>query len=112
VHGLCSRKPLQWVNFNFPQLRFAIRRATLGIMPKRTSKPKLDTVQNARRVVDFTIEQSEVSLTVVSQVMAQMGRKGGKIGGKRRLETLTDKQRSEIASIAAKARWSKKRKAS
>lgn len=81
-------------------------------MPKRTSKPKLDTVQNARRVVDFTIEESEMSMTVISQVMSQMGRKGGKIGGKRRLETLTDKRRKEIASAAAKARWAKKRKAS
>jgi hypothetical protein len=60
-----------------------------------------------------SIEETEtVSLTLVSQVMSKMGRKGGKIGGKRRLETLTDQQRSEIASAAAKARWAKKRKAS
>ncbi len=43
----------------------------------------------------------------VSKVMAQMGSKGGKIGGKRRLETLTSEQRSQIASDAAKARWAK-----
>jgi hypothetical protein len=95
-----------------PKLRFTVRRATLGIMPKRTSKPKLDAVQNARRVVDFTIEQSEVSLTVVSQVMAQMGRKGGKIGGKRRLETMTDAERTAVAKKAARARWAKKPKTS
>jgi hypothetical protein len=41
--------------------------------------------------------------------MAEMGRKGGRIGGKRRLETMTDRQRSAIARKAAKARWSKKR---
>jgi hypothetical protein len=81
-------------------------------MPKRTSKPKLDAVQNARRVVDITIEESEMSMTVVSQVMAQMGRKGGRIGGKRRLETMTDEERRKVASDAAKARWSKKRKRS
>jgi hypothetical protein len=79
-------------------------------MPKRTSKPKLDAVQNARRVVDVTIEESEVSLSIVSQVMAQMGRKGGKIGGKRRLETLSDERRREIASLAAKKRWGAKKK--
>jgi hypothetical protein len=39
--------------------------------------------------------------------MAQMGRKGGKIGGKRRMETMTAEQRSQIALKAAKARWSK-----
>jgi hypothetical protein len=85
-------------------------RATLENMPKRTSKPRLDAVQNARRVVDVRIEESEVSLSIVSQVMSQMGRKGGKIGGKRRLETLSDERRSEIASLAAKKRWAAKKK--
>jgi len=42
--------------------------------------------------------------------MAEMGRKGGRIGGKRRLETMTSRQRSQIAKAAAKARWSKKSK--
>jgi hypothetical protein len=77
-------------------------------MPKRSST-KLDTVQNARRVFLEAVESSEVSLSVVSQVMAEMGRKGGKIGGKRRLVTMTDTQRSRIARKAAKARWEKAR---
>jgi hypothetical protein len=42
--------------------------------------------------------------------MAEIGRKGGKIGGKRRLSTLTAKKRKQIASDAAKARWGKVRK--
>jgi hypothetical protein len=33
----------------------------------------------------------------ISIVMAELGRKGGKIGGKRRLETMTAKQRQTIA---------------
>jgi hypothetical protein len=41
----------------------------------------------------------------ISAVMAALGKKGGKIGGKRRLETMTKKQRSYLASKAAKARW-------
>jgi len=40
--------------------------------------------------------------------MAQMGRKGGKIGGKRRLQTMTAEERSEIAKKAARARWKRK----
>jgi hypothetical protein len=40
--------------------------------------------------------------------MSEMGEKGGKIGGKRRLETLTPERRREIALSAARARWSKK----
>ncbi len=90
-------------------------------MPKRISKPRLDAVQNARRVVLESVGEIEthppepesatpVSLSLISQVMAEMGRKGGRIGGKRRLETLSDKRRSKIASNAAKARWAKKRK--
>jgi hypothetical protein len=75
-------------------------------MPKRTrSIANLDSVQNARRVV---LESTEtVELTLVQQVMREMGSKGGKIGGKRRLETMTDEQRRRSARRAAKARWAK-----
>lgn len=76
-------------------------------MPKRSS-PKLDVVQNARRVVMESVESTEeVSLSVISQVMAAMGRKGGKIGGKRRLETMTPEHRRAVAINAAKKRWAK-----
>jgi hypothetical protein len=40
--------------------------------------------------------------------MAVMGRRGGQIGGKRRLVTMTAEQRKRAAAKAAKARWSKK----
>ena len=86
-------------------------------MPKRKSTPKLDAVQNARRVVlesvgatDLAPEPQKHSRALISQVMAEMGRKGGQIGGKRRLETLTDRRRSQIAKQAARARWGKKKK--
>ncbi len=85
-------------------------------MPKRKSK-RLDTVQNARRVVlasvgaeNLTPEPERPSRSVISQVMAEMGRRGGLIGGKRKLETLTAKRRSQIARQAARARWGKKKK--
>jgi len=41
----------------------------------------------------------------VSRVMAALGRRGGKIGGKARAERLTAKRRSDIARDAAKKRW-------
>jgi len=44
----------------------------------------------------------------ISRFMAEMGRKGGKKGGKRRLQTMTAKERSAIARNAARARWSVK----
>lgn len=79
-------------------------------MPKRTrTTSDLDTVQNARRVFIEATQSTE--LTVVQQVMREMGAKGGKIGGKRRLETMTDEQRRRSARKAAKARWSKAKKA-
>jgi len=78
-------------------------------MPKRTRTiQKLDTVQNARRV--FLEATQTTELTIVQQVMREMEAKGGKIGGKRRLETMTDEQRRRSARKAAKARWSKVRK--
>jgi hypothetical protein len=81
-------------------------------MPKRTrSTETLDTVQNARRVFLEAVESTEtIQLTIVQQVMRQMGAKGGKIGGKRRLETMTDAQRKRSAQKAAKARWAKAKK--
>jgi hypothetical protein len=39
--------------------------------------------------------------------MAAIGRKGGQIGGKRRLKTMTKAERSKVAAKAAKARWKK-----
>jgi len=40
---------------------------------------------------------------LVSQVMREMGRKGGKIGGKRSLETMTAAERSTRAKTASLA---------
>ncbi len=43
----------------------------------------------------------------ISRVMAAMGRKGGKVGGKKRAESMTPERRSEIALKAARSRWDK-----
>ena len=87
-------------------------------MPKRTSRPRLDAVQNVRRIVLASVEDTAPAQapptpkSLISQVMAEMGRKGGLIGGKRRLLTLSDRRRTQIARQAAQARWSKKKKKS
>ena len=39
----------------------------------------------------------------ISEVMREMGRRGGKIGGKARLKKMTAERRSEIARKAAAA---------
>ena len=89
-------------------------------MPKRTgTKQKLpsdglDFMQNARRVVLESVGETEevtVSMTLVSQVMAAMGRKGGKAGGKSRMAMLTQEERSTMGKLAAEKRWGRKVKA-
>jgi hypothetical protein len=86
-------------------------------MPKRSSKPKRskDVNQNAFAVVKQITTAEPLVLperSMLSQIMAEMGRKGGKKGGKRRMVTMTQEQRSQIALKAAKARWNKVRKSS
>lgn len=41
------------------------------------------------------------------EYLAKIGSKGGKVGGKRRLETMTAEQRSESARSAVQARWAR-----
>lgn len=41
----------------------------------------------------------------LSEYMAAIGRKGGLIGGKRRLKTMTKEQRRRVAAKAARTRW-------
>jgi hypothetical protein len=94
-------------------------------MPKRISnksRPK-DINQAAFEMVKRSTSETELEpMTLIaktlekptrddiSRVMAEMGRRGGKIGGKRRLETMTDAQRRKAAKKAANARWTKNRK--
>ena len=51
---------------------------------------------------------------LISKVMREMGRKGGKAaggkGGKTRMAALTPEQRKELARKAAQARWAKAKK--
>jgi hypothetical protein len=81
-------------------------------MPKRISKPKrpADINELAYQLVKESTEEKpepKLSRSEISRVMAEMGRKGGKIGGKRRLKTMTAEERKAIAVKAAKARWRK-----
>jgi len=41
------------------------------------------------------------------EYLAKIGRKGGVVGGKRRLETMTDEERRESARKAVQARWAR-----
>ena len=80
-------------------------------MPKRLSR---DVSQAAFQMVRRSTatdapepSPAKVSASEISRVMAAMGRKGGQIGGKRRLETMTPGARRKVAVKAAKTRWAK-----
>jgi uncharacterized protein YneF (UPF0154 family) len=93
-------------------------------MPKRISKPgtkktrgRKDSNQVAFATVQRTIQTSEaeeppIDKATISAVMAALGRKGGKIGGKRRLQTMSDEERSQRGYEAARARWDKAKRKS
>jgi hypothetical protein len=70
-----------------------------GNMPKRVKKQPKE---------DDPTQDSPPSL--ISQYMARIGSKGGKVGGKRRLQTMTAEQRRQAAAKAARVRWSKSKK--
>ena len=85
-------------------------------MPKRLKKTRpTDVNQLAHQLVEESTAEiadtpADVTPDELSRVMAMIGRKGGRIGGKRRLETLTPERRSEIALKAARARWAKRKR--
>lgn len=84
-------------------------------MPKRVKQQRRTSDENeiAFQLVQRATQEPETSNigrsvpSSVSEYMAAIGSKGGKIGGKKRLKTMTREQRSAIARKAAKTRWNK-----
>jgi hypothetical protein len=67
-----------------------------------------DPLQLAKLIGDIATGQIEEKTDDGKNAAAvSLGRKGGLKGGKARAIKLTPKQRSEIARVAAKARWKK-----
>lgn len=83
-------------------------------MPKRIKQEKRPTDVNelAHHLVEVSTRENDdtpqATREQISRFMAEMGRKGGKKGGKRRLETMSAKERSRIAKKAARSRWNSK----
>jgi hypothetical protein len=76
-------------------------------------KRPTDINQLGKFIVDKLTESAasaeQPSESEISRVMAALGRKGGKIGGKKRAASMTAERRSEIALKAARSRWAKQR---
>jgi hypothetical protein len=84
-------------------------------MPKRSRKAPGDVNVNAARIVALATGQpvpKPVKPTKPAKAgppknphAVALGRRGGKVGGKRRAENLTPEERRSIAVKAARARW-------
>jgi hypothetical protein len=78
---------------------------------KRLTRPR-DVSQLAHQLVREATEKHESSAQPtnleISRVMAELGRRGGKIGGRKRAESMSDEKRKQIARKAARARWDKR----
>lgn len=73
-----------------------------------TPKRPRDTNQLAKRIVDLsTGQESEPDpYNGKNPAAVELGRLGGKKGGKARAESMTPERRKEIAKKAAQKRWS------
>ena len=92
-------------------------------MPKRLKKaplPTTDTNQLARYLVDLTTAGADETPRLppkprapkgFREYMSKLGKRGGVVSGQRRMTNLSDDQRREIASKAARARWLKEKNA-
>jgi hypothetical protein len=74
-------------------------------MPKRLRRRPIDPNAAAHSILQDIIALTE--RPVKDPAAVALGRKGGKIGGKRRAEGMTPEERSEAARKAAAARWKK-----
>jgi len=74
---------------------------------KRLKRPT-DLIQRGKLIGDILTGQVEDRQAASEKpVAAEYARKGGLKGGKARAKSLSAKERSEIASVAAQARWKK-----
>lgn len=88
----------------------ARRQGQLLLMPDRSSKRPRDPNQLAQLTVAIATGQTvDPMLTADGKNPAavMLGRRGGLKGGAARAEKLTAEQRTEIARLAATARWSR-----
>ena len=98
---------------DFHSLALAFELWNDGYMTIGKGKRPRDPNQLAKWIVEQSTAEPIPQTTVqappdLSAYMAAMGRKGGMVGGKRRLVTMTPEARRAAAAKAAQARWGKK----
>lgn len=78
-------------------------------MRTRSSSRPRDVNQLAKHVIDMAtgeVEDKDCTSEQKNPAAVELGRLGGKKGGKARAERLSPEQRSDIARKAATKRWS------
>jgi hypothetical protein len=73
----------------------------------KKTRPR-DPNQLAKAVVAIATGQEDDEISEDKKLTDKRGRAGGKKGGRARAKSLTAEERSEIARVAALARWKKK----
>jgi hypothetical protein len=74
-------------------------------MAKTPKRPR-DANQLAKFIAEIATGERSDRPAPLSE-MAELGQRGGRVGGKSRAKALTSEERSEIARKAAAARWTK-----
>jgi hypothetical protein len=77
--------------------------------PNQLAKWIVDQSTTPQQETELMARQPGPTSGEVSAYMASIGSKGGKIGGKRRLKTMSEDARKKVARKAARARWGKKK---
>ena len=84
------------------------KRLSNSAQPSEINQAAFQMVRRSTGTEDRERRPPKVSASDISRVMSAMGRKGGKLGGKRRMVTMTAQERKDVARNAAKVRWAKK----
>jgi hypothetical protein len=92
------------------------------VKKKRKRTPPRNMNQWARHMVEASAAEPEIEAPApkpkpriskeLRAYMLKLGKRGGEISGARRMKNLSDEQRREIASKAARAMWAKRKRAS
>ncbi|QKC95868.1 histone H1 [Mesorhizobium sp. NZP2298] len=72
--------------------------------PKRPRDPN----QLARSIVDIATGEATAEEDHKNKAAVELGRRGGKIGGRVRADRMSAEERADAARLAASARWRKR----
>lgn len=77
-------------------------------MSTKSPKRPRDPNQLAKSIVDLATGDAPVEKDSKNKAAVELGRRGGKIGGRVRADRMSAEERAEAARLAASARWRKR----